>query len=130
MTAASLEGYLDVVRLHPTLYTLHPTPYTLHPAPYTLHPTPYTPHPTPLMRCARSSLGGARQCFFFFTLVTGPRRSLSLKLRDTRVYQPQIRTGTCSASLGSTNHSERCMLGFRYTFFHFGAGMSPGSPNW
>jgi len=25
---------------------------------------------------------------FFFTLVTGPRRSLSLKLRDTRVYEP------------------------------------------
>jgi len=24
--------------------------------------------------------------FFFFTLVTGPRRSLSLKLSDTRVY--------------------------------------------
>jgi hypothetical protein len=29
--------------------------------------------------------------FFFFTLVTGPRRSLSLKLSDTRVYAPQIR---------------------------------------
>ena len=28
--------------------------------------------------------------FLFFTLVTGPRRSLSLKLRDTRVYEPQI----------------------------------------
>ena len=28
------------------------------------------------------------QPFFFFTLVTGPRRSLSLKLSDTRVYQP------------------------------------------
>jgi len=26
----------------------------------------------------------------FFTLVTGPRRSLSLKLSDTRVYGPQI----------------------------------------
>jgi len=26
----------------------------------------------------------------FFTLVTGPRRSLSLKLSDTRVYAPQI----------------------------------------
>ena len=25
---------------------------------------------------------------FFFTLVTGPRRSLSLKLSDTRVYEP------------------------------------------
>ena len=26
--------------------------------------------------------------FFFFTLVTGPRRSLSLKLSDTKVYKP------------------------------------------
>ena len=26
--------------------------------------------------------------FFFFALVTGPRRSLSLKLSDTRVYEP------------------------------------------
>ena len=26
--------------------------------------------------------------FFFFTLVTGPRRSLSLKLSDARVYEP------------------------------------------
>ena len=39
--------------------------------------------------------------FFFFILVTGPRRSLSLKLSDTEVYEPQIRArvGTrCSAS--------------------------------
>jgi len=35
--------------------------------------------------------------FFFFTLVTGPRKSLSLKLSDTRVYEPQIR-----ARLGTT----------------------------
>jgi len=26
--------------------------------------------------------------FFFFTVVTGPRRSLSLELSDTRVYEP------------------------------------------
>ena len=26
--------------------------------------------------------------FFFFTLVTGPRRSLSLKLSETKVYDP------------------------------------------
>ena len=32
--------------------------------------------------------------FFFFTLVTGPRRSLSLKLSDTKVYEPQIRALT------------------------------------
>ena len=36
---------------------------------------------------------------FFFTLVTGPRRSLSLKLSDTRVYEPQLR-----ARLGTTAH--------------------------
>ena len=37
--------------------------------------------------------------FFFFTLVTVPRRSLSLKLSDTNVYEPQIR-----ARLGTTAH--------------------------
>ena len=36
---------------------------------------------------------------FFFTLVTGPRRSLSLKLSDTRVHEPQIR-----ARLGTATH--------------------------
>ena len=35
--------------------------------------------------------------FFFFTLVTGPRGSLSLELSDARVYEPQIR-----ARLGTT----------------------------
>ena len=39
--------------------------------------------------------------FFFFTLVTGPRRSLSLKLSDTRVYEPQIR-----ARLGTTGDDQ------------------------
>ena len=29
--------------------------------------------------------------FFFFTLVTGPTRSFSLKLSDTRVYAPAVR---------------------------------------
>ena len=29
--------------------------------------------------------------FFVLTLVTGPRRSLIIKLSDTRVYAPQIR---------------------------------------
>ena len=38
-----------------------------------------------------------RVFFFLFTLVTGPRRSLSLKLSDTRVYEPQTR-----ARLGTT----------------------------
>ena len=34
--------------------------------------------------------------FFFFTLATGPTRSVSLKLSDARVYEPQIqaRPGT------------------------------------
>ena len=31
-------------------------------------------------------------CFFFFsTLVTDPRRSLTMKFSDARVYEPQIR---------------------------------------
>ena len=45
----------------------------------------------------RGWLWGLR--FFFFTLVTGPTRSLRLKLSDTRVYAPQIRT-----RLGTTAH--------------------------
>jgi len=40
-----------------------------------------------------------RHAPFFFTLVTGPRRSLRLKLSDTRVYAPQIRV-----RLGTTAH--------------------------
>ena len=43
--------------------------------------------------------------FFFFTLFTGPRSSLSLKLSDTRVYEPQIgampREGGTSSSCSS-----------------------------
>jgi len=39
---------------------------------------------------------------FFFTLVTGPRRSLSLKLSDTRVYAPQIR-GPSSVAASERN---------------------------
>jgi len=46
------------------------------------------------------SAGGATTFFLlFFTLVTGPRRSLNLKLSDTRVYAPQIR-----ARLATTAH--------------------------
>ena len=40
---------------------------------------------------------GRGRTFFFFTLFTGPSRSLSLKLSDTSVYEPQIR-----ARLGTT----------------------------
>ena len=40
--------------------------------------------------CRSVALVYAISFFFFFTLVTGPRRSLSLKFRDTRVHEPQI----------------------------------------
>ena len=43
--------------------------------------------------------------FFFFTLVTGPGRSLSLKMSDTRVYEPQIR-----ARLGTAAHFCRVVV--------------------
>ena len=43
--------------------------------------------------------------FFFFTLVTGPRRSLSLKLSDTRVYEPQIRARLGTTAPGQRVHS-------------------------
>ena len=36
---------------------------------------------------------------WLFTLVTGPKRSLSLKLSDTRLYEPQLK-----ARLGTTAH--------------------------
>ena len=36
--------------------------------------------------------GPQLQTLFFFTFVTGPRRSLSLKLGDTEVYDPQPQT--------------------------------------
>ena len=49
-----------------------------------------------------------------FTLVTGPRRSLSLKLSDTRVYAPQIR-----ARLGTTAHfCEVVVLKLKLTVEH------------
>jgi len=48
----------------------------------------------------------------FFTLVTGPRRSFSLKLSDTIVYEPQIR---------ALDYPEVDMLGVRYKSVNFGA---------
>ena len=48
---------------------------------------------------ATFACAGGERFVFFFTLVTGPRRSLSLHLSDTRVYEPQIR-----ARLGTTTH--------------------------
>jgi len=37
---------------------------------------------------------------FFFKFVTGPRRSLSLQLSDTRVYEPQTRARLGTTALG------------------------------
>ena len=51
-----------------------------------------------LVAIARASRSPAASGFFF-TLVTSPRRSLSLNLSDTRVYEPQIQ-----ARLGTTAH--------------------------
>ena len=53
---------------------------------------------------------------FFFTLVTGPRRSLSLKLSDTKVYAPQIRGGTGAFSRGKLEkRTLRMELAFFFT---------------
>ena len=56
---------------------------------------------------SRSCVGGSEAgdlfFFFFFTLGTGPRRSLDLKLRDARVFKPQIR-----AHLGTGRSSSGC----------------------
>ena len=51
---------------------------------------------------------------FFFTLVSGPRRSLRLKLSDTRVYAPRIRA-PLSAQMVASLHilpplSDGCVL--------------------
>ena len=70
--------------------------------------------------------------FFFFTLVTGPRRSLRLKLSDTRVYEPQIR-----ARLGTTAHfCEVVVLKLRAiqlkhtpSWAGSGAGVEPAPPD-
>ena len=52
------------------------------------------------MRRRRARPPGTSLLFFFFiTRVTGPRRSLSLKLSDTRVYEPELR-----ARLGTAVH--------------------------
>jgi len=39
----------------------------------------------------REAARGNVKVYLFLTLVTDPSRSLSLKLTDTRVYEPQIR---------------------------------------
>ena len=77
--------------LPPPFQTLTARTHTHQPPPYVLsrprHPTHNRSVPT------------SHSFFLFFTLVSGPRRSLSLKLSDTRVYEPQIR-----ARLGTTAH--------------------------
>ena len=55
--------------------------------------------PTPVMSTETVPAQPMQNEMFFFTLVPGPRRSLSLKLSDTRVYEPQI-----PARLGTTAH--------------------------
>ena len=57
------------------------------------HSSPALGKATYLILWAAPCTRGCRSStpFFFFTLVTGPRRSLRLKLSDTRVYEPQIR---------------------------------------
>ena len=66
-----------------------------------LSPPPPPSHPArPCSAvCPPPPRGSARQPEREFVIVTGPRRSLSLKLSDRRVYEPQIR-----ARLGTTAH--------------------------
>jgi len=65
-----------------------------------LAPQPRNPNPHTLQQSPRSlAYPLPADLTYFFTLVTGPRRSLNLKLSDTKVYEPQIR-----ARLGTTAH--------------------------
>ena len=57
-----------------------------------------TTHRTPFRRLLATSVE-SEFAVLVFTLVTGPRRSLSLKLSGRRVYEPPIR-----ARLGTTAH--------------------------
>ena len=87
-----------------------PTPQTLSSTPLTLNLI--LPNQKPLKKCSRTELSHhhkvfnemkgvysspdavhgrtVQQVFFllFFTLVSGPKKSLSLQLSDTRVYEP------------------------------------------
>ena len=103
--ARQLGGVRRVLGLHrsrwflpstPEPCTLHPAPCTLHPALSTLHPKPCTPnfhriaclHRVPV---SHRSFLTRNTLLSFFTLLKGPRRSLSLELSDAKVYEPQIR---------------------------------------
>ena len=80
-------------------------------------PTPHaseTPHtvsvcPPPEPRFSRVQ----ELLFFFFTLVTGPRRSLSLKSSDTRVYAPEIRVQEHSRFRSTPPESAQVTRGFK-----------------
>ena len=95
--------------LRPSPSTVHPAHSTLHPSPSTLHPSPSTLYPSPsTIEAARVVCGPSAGPVFFlflFTLVTGPRRSWSLKLSNARVYEPAIR-----ARLGNHNIPFRVVL--------------------
>ena len=48
--------------------------------------------------------------FFFFTLVAGPRRSLRLKLSDTRVYESQTRARLGTTTLAVAQRAQAQLL--------------------
>jgi len=57
--------------------------------------------------------------FFFFTLVTGPRRSLGLRLGDTRVYEPQIRGALAVRNVGVKDGKRLLLRNFIEKGFQF-----------
>ena len=54
---------------------------------------------------------------FFFTLVIGPRRALGLKLSDTRVYEPEIRTAIASHQVERISSIEGSLGAFTFCMF-------------
>ena len=77
-------------RQHPTPYTQHPTPYTQHPTSCSLHPTTRALDPRLYTIHLTKRTIVEEVFFFFYTLVTGPRRFLSLKLSNIRVCEPSL----------------------------------------
>jgi len=67
---------------------------------------------------AKWTLSRSPTFFFFFTLVTGPRRSLSLKLSDTRVYEPQLRASR-KRTRSPTKSRAKWTLSRSSSFFFF-----------
>ena len=69
--------------------------------------------------------------FFFFTLVTGPRRSLSPKLSDTRVHEPQIRARLGTTGFKSTTPTPspaRRSLSLSLSVLYISASIGPIGP--